>query len=58
MTSYQSGLYSARKVAIMKAWELRKSAQASWSSQLSKEQFQKAMACRTLAEIYRRMIKA
>ena len=58
MTLYQSGLYSARRIAILKAWELRKSGRTTWSSQLAKEHFQKAMACRTLAEIYRKMIKA
>jgi len=57
MTSYQSGLYSARRVALLRARDLRKAAKLTWSSDLAKQQKQQALACRSLAEIYRKMIK-
>jgi hypothetical protein len=57
MTLYQEGLQSARRVALLKARSLRLSSSQTWSSDLIKEQKQQALACRTLAEIFKKMIK-
>lgn len=57
LTPYKEGLKTARRMAVQKAWNLRKATKQTWSSELIKEQKQQALACRSLAESLKNMIK-
>lgn len=57
LTQFQEGLRSARRLALLRARDLRKAAKSTWSVDLSKEQLAQSKACRTLAEVLGNMVK-